>query len=80
MVGDVFSVMSSVSQMLFSGLEFMRLQQKAEDAQKKEDERLGECVLSFLFLTLAFSQWKSPKQPKIRMFFSPLPYLLIPSQ
>lgn len=37
----MFSVLSSLSQVVFSGIEFMRLQQKADEAQRKEDDRLG---------------------------------------
>ena len=39
---DAFSVAASVSQVVFSGFEFMRLQRKVDDAQKKEDDRLGK--------------------------------------
>ena len=41
MIADMFSVLSSLSQVVFSGIEFMRLQQKADEAQRKEDDRLG---------------------------------------
>ena len=40
-VVDAFSVAASLSQVVFSGLEFMRLQQKVDNDQKKEDDRLG---------------------------------------
>ena len=41
MIADMFSVLSSLSQVVFSGIEFMRLQQKADEAQREEDDRLG---------------------------------------
>ena len=41
-VMDVFSTMASATQAVFSGLDFMHMQHKVEEAQKKEDDRLGE--------------------------------------
>ena len=47
-VMDAFSTVASASQAVFSGLDFMHMQHKVEEAQKKEDDRLGEIVNEFI--------------------------------
>ena len=49
---DVFSAMASASLAVFSGLDFMHMQHKVEEAQKKEDDRLGEQVNEFICIYL----------------------------
>ena len=49
-VMDVFSAMASASLAVFSGLDFMHMQHKVEEAQKKEDDRLGEQVNEFIYI------------------------------